>query len=111
MNPIDKLRTAATQPDPWKLRCLRELQRLTQREVAAKCGFSDGNNKTVMRLESYAITFGALRCSRMAVVFDVGESTLLSSPAEWETNRATYKRWRDEGAPTLSAWLANDASR
>lgn len=106
MNPIEALRGASAaprKPDPFKLRCKRELLELSQHDLGARLRWVLGA-QTVSRLETYAIGFGRARCKSIALALGCDEVELQSSPEEWAQNRETFERWKASGL-ALREWL------
>lgn len=116
MNPIDALRQAATvealTPDPWKLRCLRELRGVKQHALGQFVGWAVTAHScpTISRIENYSISFGLVRSAELAKALGVEPDSLLSTTSEYESNRATFHRWSNGPTP-LRSFLLSEAER
>jgi len=114
MNPIEALRDAAehdaTRPDPWKLRCLRELRGIGQVDLGREAGWATTGHScpTISRIERYDLPFGPVRAGALALALGVHPSSLMSSEVEYEDNRAAYQRWR-ASSRSLKVFLLDDA--
>lgn len=114
MNPIDELRQRAAQtanvPDPWKLRCLRELRSLTQAQVAEQVGYAPSHGRaTINRIERGTIPFGRDVARRIEQALDCAPGSLLSTPAEALQNHKASKRFDALGrGASLASFLLNE---
>ena len=91
--------------DPWKLRCWRELRGLSQQQLADALGLAARGNETICRIETYILTIGPRRQTRLAEVLGIKPNDLLSTPDVRSQNIDDYTSWRTDGSPDLRNWL------
>lgn len=94
----------ATRPDPWLIRCWREVKGLSQGDVNEAMGCPRVYSH-LSRIENYAQECGEERLALLAVAIGVPVNELCSTPEDRMRFAGVFLQWCKDGRPELQRWL------